>query len=224
MRPTARRSGVLDATDSRAIGVIVTIRLFLRRSFPHPGQYLCSGGDAVGSVNILSWQTMNCLRRTGGTGARQLWRCLTPTSVEEPLLETDPTRMCELLVGLPEVRVLGVIDVVGAPVEVMVEQCVQRPRCSRCGSLASIKERPSVTFVDLPCFGRPARLVWRKHRWGCPVLSCPIGSWTDEDPRIAAPRMGLTDRAGRWATEQVGRHGRSGQPRSPTTWAVTGTP
>jgi transposase len=117
--------------------------------------------------------------------------------------------MCELLVGLPEVRVLGVIDVVDAPVEVMVEQCVQRPRCSRCGSLASIKERPSVTFVDLPCFGRPARLVWRKHRWECPVLSCPIGSWTGEDPRIAAPRMGLTDRAGRWATEQVGRHGRS---------------
>ena len=85
-------------------------------------------------------------------------------------METDPTRMCELLVGLPEVRVLGVIDVVDAPVEVMVEQCVQRPRCSRCGSLASIKERPSVTFVDLPCFGRPARLVWRKHRWECPVV------------------------------------------------------
>ena len=30
--------------------------------------------------------------------------------------------MCELLVGLPEVRVLGVVDVVDAPVEVVIEQ------------------------------------------------------------------------------------------------------
>ena len=104
---------------------------------------------------------------------------------------------------------LAVIDVVDAPLEVLIEQRVQRPRCSSCGSLASIKERPAVALVDLPCFGRPARLVWRKHRWECPASSCPIGSWTGEDPRIAAPRMGLTDRAGRWVTEQVGRHGRS---------------
>jgi len=72
-----------------------------------------------------------------------------------------------------------------------------------------VKERPTVTFTDLPCFGRPVRLVWRKHRWACPDPSCPVGSWTGEDARIAASRMGLTDRAGRWATEQVGRHGRS---------------
>ncbi len=32
-----------------------------------------------------------------------------PASVEEPLLETDPIRMCELLVGLPAVGVLGVV-------------------------------------------------------------------------------------------------------------------
>ena len=34
-------------------------------------------------------------------------------------------------------------------------------------------------------------------------------SWTGEEPTIAAPRMVLTDRAGRWATEQVGRCGRT---------------
>ena len=28
-------------------------------------------------------------------------------------------------------------------------------------------------------------------------------------PAIAAPRLVMTDRAGRWVTEQVGRHGRT---------------
>ena len=117
--------------------------------------------------------------------------------------------MCELLIGLPDVQPHGVIDLVGEPMVVIIEQRMPRPRCSRCGSMAQVKERPHVSFADLPCFGRPVRLVWRKHRWECPTATCPVGSWTGEDPRIAAPRMGLTDRAGRWATEQVGRHGRS---------------
>src|SRR5690606_35163510 len=30
-----------------------------------------------------------------------------------------------------------------------------------------------------------------------------------EEPRIAAPRLSVTDRAGRWATVQVGRNGRA---------------
>ena len=66
-----------------------------------------------------------------------------------------------------------------------------------------------MTFADLPCsVGRPgwcgassAGSARRRH-----VRS---GRGPEQDPRIAAPRMGLTDRAGRWATEQVGRHGRS---------------
>jgi transposase len=32
---------------------------------------------------------------------------------------------------------------------------------------------------------------------------------TGEHPAIAAQRLGMTDRAGRWVTEQVGRHGRT---------------
>ena len=36
-------------------------------------------------------------------------------------METEPTRMCELLVGLPAVRVLGVVDDVGGPLLVHVE-------------------------------------------------------------------------------------------------------
>jgi transposase len=81
--------------------------------------------------------------------------------------------------------------------------------CWSCGVRAVVKDRPRVELVDLPCFGRPARLVWRKHRWRCPEPACPGGSWTIVDTRIAAPRMVLTDRAARWATGQVGRLGRS---------------
>jgi transposase len=61
----------------------------------------------------------------------------------------------------------------------------------------AVKDRPAVELVDLAVFGRRARLVWRKHRWSCPSLSCPVGSWTGEHPAIAAPRLGMTDRAGR---------------------------
>jgi transposase len=123
-------------------------------------------------------------------------------------VETDPTRICELLVGLPEVVVLGVVDPPDGPLEVYIEQAGGRPSCLGCGGVPVVKDRDVVPLVDLPAFGRPTRLVWRKIRWRCPTESCPMTSWTWSDPRIGAPRMAMTDRAGRWVTEQVGRLGR----------------
>jgi transposase len=124
-------------------------------------------------------------------------------------VEINPTRMCELLVGLPDVAVLGVVDDPARPLVIHVESRQPRPVCRRCGGVAEVKDRPEVALVDLPVFGRRARLVWRKHRWVCRQAACPVGSWTMEDPAIAASRLALTDRAGRWATEQVGRWGRT---------------
>jgi transposase len=124
-------------------------------------------------------------------------------------VEINPTRMCELLVGLPEVNVLGVLDRPGGPLRIHIESRLERPSCPRCSTAVEVKDRPEVTLVDLPVFGRRARLVWRKHRWVCRQQACPVGSWTGEDPTIAASRLALTDRAGRWATEQVGRWGRT---------------
>ena len=66
-----------------------------------------------------------------------------------------------------------------------------------------------VELVDLPCFGRPARLVWHKHRWRCPDEACAVVSWTGEEARIAPARAAMTDRAGRWSCAQVGRLGRT---------------
>lgn len=125
-------------------------------------------------------------------------------------MEIHPTRMCELLVGLPEVIVLGIVDAgASAPLRVHVEMRGGRRCCAGCGGPARVKERPEVELVDLPVFGRQARLVWRKHRLVCVRPACPVVSWTVEDPAIAARRLALTDRAGRWVTEQVGRWGRT---------------
>jgi transposase len=124
-------------------------------------------------------------------------------------VEVDPTRMCELLVGLPAVRVLGVDDDPGGPLRVHLETRDVRPSCERCAGVVVVKDRPTVELVDLPCFGRPVRLVWRKRRWSCPNRACSTGSWTESVPVIAAARLVMTDRAGRWATLQVGGCGRT---------------
>lgn len=124
-------------------------------------------------------------------------------------MSTDPTRMCELLVGLPEVNVLSVSDVAGSPLEISVETRTGRPACSACDRAATVKDRPVVVLVDLPAFGRPSRLLWRKFRWKCPNSDCGTGSWTEHAPAIGWPRLAMTDRAGRWVCRQVGESGRT---------------
>ncbi len=120
-------------------------------------------------------------------------------------MSSDPIVMCELLVGLPEVSVLGVTDTAGG-LRVEVETRAVRPSCPNCEGPVVVKDRDMVELTDLPCFGKPAVLAWRKTRWVCPD-GC--GSFTEQAPAIAAPRLRITDRAARWATVQVGRHGRS---------------
>lgn len=125
--------------------------------------------------------------------------------IRESLLSSDPIAMCELLVGLGEVTVLDVTQR-GDQVRVTVETRGTRPVCPGCEVPVVVKDRDAVELTDLPCFGQPAVLVWRKTRWGC---RGGCGSFTEQAPAIAAPRLKLTDRAARWATVQVGRHGRS---------------
>ena len=63
--------------------------------------------------------------------------------------------------------------------------------------------------MDQPSFGRSVILEWRKRRGRCPDAGCGVGSFTEQDPRVAPARARLTSRAARWATQQVGR-GRDG--------------
>jgi transposase len=114
-----------------------------------------------------------------------------------------------LLVGLPAVNILEVAEPLAGRIEITVESRVVAPMCPGCRERAWVKDRPVVELADLTCFGRPVMLRWRKHRFRCPRSWCRVGSWTHEDPRIAAPRLSVTDRAARWATLQVGRSGRA---------------
>jgi transposase len=125
-------------------------------------------------------------------------------------VETDATRMCALIVGLPEVRVFGVEDEPGVPLRVHVETSSAVAGCTACGTRAWLKDQRPVALVDLPAFGRPAVLVWHKRRWRCPERACAVKTFTEAQPAIAAARAGVTDRAGRWMTRQVGQ----GQPVS----------
>lgn len=123
-------------------------------------------------------------------------------------METNATRMCALLVGLPDVNVIGIEDDDGQPLRVHVETTTVIAGCAECGTRAWSKGRRRVELVDLAAFGRPAVLVWHKRRWCCPDASCEIATFTEAQPAIAAARAGVTDRAGRWMCGQVGR-GRS---------------
>ena len=120
-------------------------------------------------------------------------------------MEYDPTRMCELLVGLGDVEVLSVADNEGEPLRVHVRRRVPRPPCGGCGGVLWSDGARPVVLVDLPAFGRPVRLVWHKRRWRCPRGGCEAGSVTEQALEITPTRALLTARAARWATRQAGR-------------------
>ena len=118
-------------------------------------------------------------------------------------METNPTRTCVLLVGLPAMIVVGVGEW-PSWLRIVIATALGPPIC--CGVVAHRHGVREVELVDLPVSGRPARLVWRNQRWRCPTCR---RAWTGQDPQIASARCGLTTRAARWATVQVGRHGRT---------------
>lgn len=115
----------------------------------------------------------------------------------------EPNEILRALVGLKDVRVLH-YERRGPDVALMIEQVVGDVRCPRCGGRAQVKERPVVRYVDLPVYGAPVRLAWRKHRMRCGDAGCATKSWVLADHRIAAKNCLLTTRAAKWATVQVG--------------------
>jgi transposase len=123
--------------------------------------------------------------------------------VRSTFVVSEPSEILQALVGLKDVRVLY-YERRGPEVELVIEQVVTDPRCPDCGGPARVKERPLVGYVDLPVYGAPMRLGWRKHRMRCVDPVCPRRSWVLSDHRIAAKSCLLTTRAAKWATAQVG--------------------
>jgi transposase len=115
----------------------------------------------------------------------------------------EPTEILRALVGLKDVRVVR-YERRGPDVTLMIEQVPGVVLCPTCQRRAQVKERPVVHYVDLPVYGTPMSLAWKKHRMRCVDPTCARKSWVLEDHRIAAKNCLLTTRAAKWATVQVG--------------------
>ena len=90
-------------------------------------------------------------------------------------MEENPTRVCELIVGLGDVEPLSVDDAPGGPLALHIRTRA-RPACGGCGGAVWSKGSAPVGLVDLAAFGRPVRLVWHKWRTGFQALRISAGS------------------------------------------------
>jgi transposase len=109
-------------------------------------------------------------------------------------MEDHGIGMTEALLGLDGFRVLEVAEGDGELI-VRVESIAEVMVCGGCGRRAESQDRVERAFRDLPCFGRPVRLVWRKRRWRCRQVECPSETWTETSEHVSA-RTVLTLRAG----------------------------
>jgi len=103
----------------------------------------------------------------------------------------DATGLAEALLGLDGFVVLSVEET-ASEVIVTVETTADFVGCPTCGVRAEAKDRVRVDIRDLPCFGRPARLVWLKRRWRCV-------DGQDVDRRHRARRAQSCTDAARWS-------------------------
>jgi transposase len=119
---------------------------------------------------------------------------------------SDGTGLAEALLGLDGFRVLAVTET-AAEVTIEIETTAVVVGCGECGTRAEAHERRSVEIRDLACFGRPARLVWRKRRWRCVDPDCAARTWTETSPEFSTRAL-LTRRAAAEACRQVGENAR----------------
>jgi transposase len=114
----------------------------------------------------------------------------------------NPTSLAETLLGLDGFQILEVHETSDELI-INIETKSTVVGCPVCGVRAQAKDRMRVDIRDLPCFGRPARLVWMKRRWRCSDSDCDAKTWTETTDHVP-PRGLLTNRAGIEAARQVG--------------------
>lgn len=108
----------------------------------------------------------------------------------------------------------------GTRLRVEVESAPGPMGCHVCGVIAYSHGRRDVELVDIPCFGRPVQVVWRKRTWRCAQPGCAGGSFTEQNDALAPARALLTTRACWWAIGQIRREHASvaGIARALGTW------
>ena len=89
---------------------------------------------------------------------------LEPTACERARPRPDPCycERCDVLVGLAGFHVIDVEEHPGR-LRVVVESDPAPAGCRACGVIAHSHGRRDVHLIDVPCFGRPVRLIWRKQ-------------------------------------------------------------
>lgn len=111
---------------------------------------------------------------------------------------------CDLLVGLDDVHVLDIRDF-GGHLEVLVESEPGPVGCPDCGAVGVGHGRLLVRLVDIPSFGRPVTILWRKRRFLCPGGACERTTFVEDLPGLASPRHATTARVVDWAVQQLRR-------------------
>ena len=109
-----------------------------------------------------------------------------------------------------------------APLEVVIRSRKARPVCEGCGGPVWSKGHRTVVLVDLPAFGRPVRLRWRKRRWTCPNSGCEIRSFVEQDPAIGPERAFVDIESGSVGVPSRSGGGAARSTRSPRSWVVIG--
>jgi transposase len=111
------------------------------------------------------------------------------------------------MLGLPGFVVLAVSEHDGE-LEQAVETTADLVGCPECGAVAQLHDRRPCWIRDLPTAGRPVTLVWIKRVWRCAHQLCPVRTWTETSPQVAA-RAVLTERARAEVCRRVGQDGAS---------------
>jgi transposase len=110
----------------------------------------------------------------------------------------------DALLGVPGVHITSVTKAAaGLIVHVETDQTING--CPACGVVAVGHGRRQIRLHDIPCFGRPARLIWAKRVWRCPDERCPRKVFSEEHP-LAGKRAILTNRAVRWAVDALEKY------------------
>ena len=78
--------------------------------------------------------------------------------------------------------------------QVVVESASAPVGCLDCGVIVHSAGRKTVELIDAPVCTAPAHLVWVKCRWRCAEPDCTRGVFTEQNPKVAAPRALLTCR------------------------------